>query len=140
MKPGVAFEVDADTLSRIRQLAEAFGLDLEMTFKVVVRAGVKLCEQGRVDRALDYEGALREIEEVRTALHTMGPAVLGTNLLLVHWATLSGSVKVSAEELEGEFRRVARMEWALEMAKRGIVPTFGHEPLPEAAVADAVVE
>lgn len=132
------FQVDSDTLIRLRQLADAEGLPLEMTFKVVLRGGLKLSEQGRVDRALGYERALREIDEVRTAVHALGPAVLGTNLLLTHWATTSGSIKVTAEELEGEFRKVAQMAWALEMTKRGIIPIFGREP--QSAAADTAAE
>ena len=77
--------------------------------------------RGRVDELL---GA---IESVRVVLELLGPSTLGTQLLLAHWATRDGTVKVSEDELLAEIRSVGADEWeqAVAEAERDLHDT-GH--------------
>lgn len=132
---GRTFAVEPEVARRLSEHAIAEGLSLEDAFAVALHIGLELCERGRIDRATGLEQLQREVDELRSCLHVLGPAAFGTNLLLLHWATASGSLKVSGEELSREFKAVARMEWALEMARRGILPT-GSDPDEGPASAD----
>ncbi len=66
------------------------------------------------------EEILEAIEGVRTVVELLGPPPLGLMRLLSHWATQSGGLKVSEDELLAELRTVAADEWeqALSEAER----------------------
>jgi hypothetical protein len=57
------------------------------------------------------EEILEAIEGVRTVVELLGPPSLGLMRLLSHWATQSGGLKVSEDELLAELRTVAADEW-----------------------------
>jgi hypothetical protein len=57
------------------------------------------------------EEILEAIEGVRTVVELLGPSSLGVMRLLSHWATQSGGLKVSEDELLAELRTVAADEW-----------------------------
>jgi hypothetical protein len=57
------------------------------------------------------EEILEAIEGVRTVVELLGPPSLGVMRLLSHWATQSGGLKVSEDELLAELRTVAADEW-----------------------------
>jgi len=66
------------------------------------------------------EEILEALEGVRTVVELVGPPTFGLMRLLSHWATQSGGVKVSEDELLAELRTVAGDEWeqALSEAER----------------------
>ena len=112
-------EVVAERLSPI---CCAENLTTEEAAEMCLLAGLEFFERRRLDRLEGLERIARDLEEIRTCLHVLGPAALGTNLLLTYWATTTGSLKVTEEELTNEYKAASQMEWALEMTKRGIVP------------------
>jgi hypothetical protein len=57
------------------------------------------------------EEILEALEGVRTIVELLGPPSLGIMRLLAHWATQSGGLKVSEDELLAELRTVAADEW-----------------------------
>ena len=57
------------------------------------------------------EEILEAIEGVRAVVELLGPPSLGLMRLLSHWATQSGGLKVSEDELLAELRTVAADEW-----------------------------
>jgi hypothetical protein len=57
------------------------------------------------------EEILEALEGVRTVVELLGPPSLGLMRLLSHWATQSGGLKVSEDELLAELRTVAADEW-----------------------------
>jgi hypothetical protein len=66
------------------------------------------------------EEILEALEGVRTVVELLGPPTFGLMRLLAHWATQSGGLKVSEDELLAELRTVAADEWeqALSEAER----------------------
>jgi hypothetical protein len=65
---------------------------------------------------------LEALEGVRTVVELVGPPTFGLLRLLSHWATQSGGLKVSEDELLAELRTVAGDEWeqALSEAERDL--------------------
>jgi len=57
------------------------------------------------------EEILEALEGVRTIVELLGPPSFGLMRLLAHWATQSGGLKVSEDELLAELRCVAADEW-----------------------------
>jgi hypothetical protein len=57
------------------------------------------------------EEILEALEGVRTIVELLGPPSLGVMRLLAHWATQSGGLRVSEDELLAELRSVAADEW-----------------------------
>ena len=57
------------------------------------------------------EEILEALEGVRTIIELLGPPSFGLMRLLAHWATQSGGLKVSEDELLAELRCVAADEW-----------------------------
>jgi hypothetical protein len=57
------------------------------------------------------EEILEALEGVRTVVELVGPPTFGLVRLLAHWATQSGGLKVSEDELLAELRTVAGDEW-----------------------------
>ncbi len=68
------------------------------------------------------EEILEALEGVRTVVELLGPPSFGLMRLLSHWATQSGGLKVSEDELLAELRTVAGDEWeqALSEAERDL--------------------
>jgi hypothetical protein len=68
------------------------------------------------------EEILEALEGVRTVVELLGPPSFGLVRLLAHWATQSGGLKVSEDELLAELRTVAGDEWeqALSEAERDL--------------------
>jgi len=68
------------------------------------------------------EEILEALEGVRTVVELLGPPLFGLMRLLAHWATQSGGLRVSEDELLAELRTVAGDEWeqALSEAERDV--------------------
>ena len=68
------------------------------------------------------EEILEALEGVRAVIELLGPPSLGIVRLLAHWATQTGGLKVSEDELLAELRTVAGDEWeqALSEAERDL--------------------
>jgi hypothetical protein len=75
------------------------------------------------------EEILEALEGVRTIVELLGPTCVGLMRLLAHWATQSGGLRVSEDELLAELRTVAADEWeqTLSEAERDL-----HEALRKA--------
>ena len=57
------------------------------------------------------EEILEALEGVRTIVELLGPTCVGMMRLLAHWATQTGGLRVSEDELLAELRTVAADEW-----------------------------
>jgi hypothetical protein len=75
------------------------------------------------------EEILEALEGVRSVVELLGPPAFGLIRLLAHWATQSGGLKVSEDELLAELRTVGADEWeqVLSEAEREL-----HEALQKA--------
>jgi hypothetical protein len=125
---GATFVLDTTIETRLSEYAKAQGIPLDEAVQLALQMGVEFCERGRAERLDQLDDLTREMQELKACLHALGPAAFGTNLLLVHWATTTGGLRVTPEELAHEFKAVARMEWALEMVKQGVIPPSAETP------------
>jgi hypothetical protein len=57
------------------------------------------------------EEILEALEGVRAVVELLGPPAFGVMRLLSHWATQTGGLRVSEDELLAELRTVAADEW-----------------------------
>jgi hypothetical protein len=110
-------ELQAEVLA----YAADHGLAVADALAALVRAGLaaggaELPESSRL------RGIERRLEDVWEALHALAPATLGVQRLIAHWATQSGSLRLSEDELLAELGAVARDEWAAALAARGLLP------------------
>jgi hypothetical protein len=108
-KPDVRFDpallrrVDAfagsEGITRSRAVRElcGMGLDLIQSQKGIMR--------GRMDELLE------SIESEKRLLAHLGTATVGILRLLAHWATQTGGLRVSEDELVAEVRTVGHEEW-----------------------------
>ena len=135
---GARFVMSGVMVDRLNEVGRAEGLSTEEAGEMCLLAGLELYERRAVDRSAGLERIARDLEEIRTCLHVLGPAALGTSLLLIYWATTTASLKVTADELTDEYKTAAQMEWVLEMTKRGIVPFLAEgAELPAATGSDS---
>jgi hypothetical protein len=117
-----AVTLDSDLDEKIQAFAQEEQLPFDEAHSALLRLGLQVA-RGEVltrdDRLRDLETRVQELGE---ALHLIGPAVLGVNRLIAHWAAVSGSVQVGEDELLEEARMVSGDEWASALAKRGLLP------------------
>jgi hypothetical protein len=108
-KPDVRFDpallrrVDAfagsEGISRSRAVRELCGMGLEL---VESQRGIM---QGRIDQLLE------SIESEKRLMAHLGTATVGILRLLAHWATQTGGLRVSEDELVAEVRTAGLEEW-----------------------------
>jgi hypothetical protein len=111
------------TLSReIDEYAKAHGITRSRAagqFLEIARESLRAREGVAPAKA---EEILEALEGVRTVVELLGPPSFGLVRLLAHWATQTGGLKVSEDELLAELRTVAGDEWeqALSEAERDL--------------------
>src|SRR6266436_1002707 len=82
--------------------------------------GVRLDDglQERVGAYASLEDLQRELRDLKQMVDVLGPAALGTQRILTHWAAQTGGLRVSEDELLAEGRLVADEEWQGQLAER----------------------
>jgi hypothetical protein len=108
-KPDVRFDpallrrVDAfaggEGITRSRAVRELCGMSLDL---IESKKGVT---QGRIDELLE------SIESEKRLMAHLGTATVGILRLLAHWATQTGGLRVSEDELVAEVRTAGHEEW-----------------------------
>src|SRR5262249_59111133 len=83
--------------------------------------GLEFAERQRTGLREDIEDLQREVRDLRQMVDVLGPAALGTQRILSHWAAQTGGLRVSEDELLAEGRMVAEEEWQGQPAQRGPV-------------------
>jgi hypothetical protein len=112
--------IDTETEARLRQLATDEGVDFAEAVEMVLHVGLEFCESHVIQRRDQLAEMADEIRDIKACLHLAGRAALASNLLLAHWASKSGGVRVSEEELTRELDAVGRSRWADQLAQLGI--------------------
>ena len=125
--PVIRAEIDAHATAKGITRSEAGG-----EWLVVAREAIR--ERGGIP-ATRADDLLDAVAGVRAVIELLGPAHLGTLRLLAHWASASGGLKVSEDELLAEVRAVGADEWeqvladaerALQSAGDGAKTTRAH--------------
>jgi hypothetical protein len=118
----IGVKVNSALRAEIDEYAEAHGITRSRAagqFLEIAREALRGREGVSAGKA---EEILEALEGVRSVVELVGPPTFGLVRLLAHWATQSGGLKVSEDELLAELRTVAGDEWeqALSEAERDL--------------------
>ena len=118
----VGIRLDAGLQERVAAYAAGEGLTVGESLSALLYLGLEFAERQRTGLKEDIEDLQRELRDLKQMVDVLGPAALGTQRILVHWAAQTGGLRVSEDELLAEGRLVADEEWQGELAGRGLFP------------------
>jgi hypothetical protein len=118
----VSIHLDKALQERVRVYAQREELGTGEALTALVYLGLEFAEKQRTGLREDLDDLQREIADVKQMLDVLGPSSVGVLRILTHWATQTGGLRVSEDELLAEGRLVAGEEWQGQLAERGIVP------------------
>lgn len=116
----VKIRLDEGLQQRVAAYASREGLTQGEAISALLYLGLEFAERQRVGLKEDIEDLQRELRDVRQMVDVLGPAALGTQRILSHWAAQTGGLRVSEDELLAEGRMVAEEEWQGQLAERGL--------------------
>ena len=116
----VKIRLDEGLQQRVAAYASREGLTQGEAISALLYLGLEFAERQRAGLKEDIEDLQRELRDVRQMVDVPGPAALGTQRILSHWAAQTGGLRVSEDELLAEGRMVAEEEWQGQLAERGL--------------------
>ena len=116
----VKIRLDEGLQQRVAAYASREGLTQGEAISALLYLGLEFAERLRAGLKEDIEDLQRELRDVRQMVDVLGPAALGTQRILSHWAAQTGGLRVSEDELLAEGRMVAEEEWQGQLAERGL--------------------
>ena len=116
----VGVSLDEGLQERIGAYAGREGLTLGEAISALLYLGLEFAERQRSGLREDIEDLQRELRDLKQMVDVLGPAALGTQRILTHWAAQTGGLRVSEDELRAEGRLVADEEWQGQLAERGL--------------------
>ena len=116
----VGIKLDRELQDRVRAYASKEALTVGEALSALLYLGLEFAERQRTGLKEDLEDLQRDLQDVKQMLDVMGPAALGTQRILAHWAAQTGGLRVSEDELVAEGRMVASEEWQGQLAERGL--------------------
>src|SRR5918995_2867134 len=118
-KEEVGVRLDDGQQERVAAYADREGLTLGEAISALLYLGLEFAERQRTGLKEDIEDLQRELRDLRQMVDVIGPAALGTQRILAHWAAQTGGLRVSEDELLAEGQLVADEEWQGPPAQRG---------------------
>ena len=116
----VGIKLDRELQDRVRAYAAKEALTVGEALSALLYLGLEFAERQRTGLKEDLEDLQRDLQDVKQMLDVVGPAALGTQRILAHWAAQTGGLRVSEDELVAEGRMVASEEWQGQLAERGL--------------------
>jgi len=116
----VGVRLDDRLQERVGAYAGREGLTVGEGISALLYLGLEFAERQRTGLREDIEDLQRELRDLKQMVDVLGPAALGTQRILAHWAAQSGGLRVSEDELLAEGRLVADEEWQGQLAERGL--------------------
>jgi hypothetical protein len=113
--------LDAGLQDRVKAYAEREQLAVGEALPALLYLGLEFAERQRTGLKEDIEDVQRELADVKQMLDVLGPASLGVQRILAHWAAQTGGLRVTEDELLAEGRMVADEEWQGQLAERGVL-------------------
>ena len=120
-KEDVGVRLDDSLQERVKAYASRESLTLGEAISALLYLGLEFAERQRTGLKEDIEDLQREVRDLRQMVDVMGPAALGTQRILAHWAAQTGGLRVSEDELLAEGQLVADEEWQGQLAERGLL-------------------
>jgi hypothetical protein len=117
----VGVSLDGGLQDRVGAYAAGEGLTLGEAVSALLYLGLEFAERQRTGLREDIEDLQRELRDLKQMVDVLGPAALGTQRILTHWAAQTGGLRVSEDELLAEGRLVADEEWQGQLAERGLL-------------------
>ena len=119
-KDEVNVQLEQSLRTRIGAYAQRESLTVGEALSALLYLGLEFAERQRTGLKEDIEDLQRELRDLKQMLDVMGPAALGTQRILAHWAAQTGGLRVSEDELVAEGRTVSEEEWQGQLAERGV--------------------
>jgi hypothetical protein len=116
----VGVRLDDGLQERVGAYASREGLTVGEAISALLYLGLEFAERQRTGIKEDFEDLQRELRDLKQMVDVLGPAALGTQRILTHWAAQTGGLRVSEDELLAEGRLVADEEWQGQLAERGL--------------------
>jgi hypothetical protein len=113
--------LDAGLQDRVKAYAEREQLAVGEALPALLYLGLEFAERQRTGLKEDIEDVQRDLADVKQMLDVLGPASLGVQRILAHWAAQTGGLRVTEDELLAEGRMVADEEWQGQLAERGVL-------------------
>jgi hypothetical protein len=113
--------LDTGLQERVKAYAEREQLAVGEALPALLYLGLEFAERQRTGLKEDIEDVQRELADVKQMLDVLGPASLGVQRILAHWAAQTGGLRVTEDELLAEGRMVADEEWQGQLAERGVL-------------------
>jgi hypothetical protein len=113
--------LDAGLQERVKAYAEREQLAVGEALPALLYLGLEFAERQRTGLKEDIEDVQRDLADVKQMLDVLGPASLGVQRILAHWAAQTGGLRVTEDELLAEGRMVADEEWQGQLAERGVL-------------------
>jgi hypothetical protein len=120
-KEEVGVGLDDAMQERVTAYADRERLTLGEATSALLYLGLEFAERQRTGLKEDIEDLQRELRDLRQMVDVIGPAALGTQRILAHWAAKTGGLRVSYDELLAEGQLVADEEWQGQLAERGLL-------------------
>jgi hypothetical protein len=120
-KEDIGVRLDDGLQERVGAYAERESLTLGEAISALLYLGLEFAERQRTGLKEDIEDLQRELRDLRQMVDVIGPAALGTQRILAHWAAQTGGLRVSEDELLAEGQLVADEEWQGQLAERGLL-------------------
>jgi len=128
----VAIKLEPDLQARVQAFAEKEVLTLDEAMSALLELGMEFAGRQRAGLRELVEDVQHDLNELREMVDVLGPAALGAQRILAHWAAQTGGLRVSEDELLAEGRMVASEEWQSQLAERGLLSPSGLNRTPEA--------
>jgi hypothetical protein len=119
-KDELGIRLDDDLQERVSGYARREALTVGEAISALLYVGLEFAERQRTGLKDDIEDLQRELRDLKQMVDVLGPAALGTQRILTHWAAQTGGLRVSEDELLAEGRLVAEEEWQGQLAERGL--------------------
>jgi hypothetical protein len=119
-KDELGIRLDDDLQARVSGYARREALTVGEAISALLYVGLEFAERQRTGLKDDIEDLQRELRDLKQMVDVLGPAALGTQRILTHWAAQTGGLRVSEDELLAEGRLVAEEEWQGQLAERGL--------------------
>jgi hypothetical protein len=120
-KEDIGVRLDDGLQERVGAYADRESLTLGEAISALLYLGLEFAERQRTGLKEDIEDLQSELRDLRQMVDVIGPAALGTQRILAHWAAQTGGLRVSEDELLAEGQLVADEEWQGQLAERGLL-------------------
>jgi hypothetical protein len=117
----IGVSLDGSLQERVGAYAARESLTIGEAISALLYLGLEFAERQRTGLKEDIEDVQRDLRDLKLMVDVLGPAALGAQRILTHWAAQTGGLRVSEDELLAEGRLVADEEWQGQLAERGLL-------------------